>query len=164
MKKIVLSIIAVLMLALIAIPAFAFAGSIYKTEPATEAEKAAGKVLEALHERRKANNARGASELYAEKAIYKFHWGSQNELHVKEGRMSIYVALSGATLQGAELSDVTVKVVDDKTVKATGCMLIKIFAFGAKFLKNPEVKWKLCLEDKWQICYEEHSQAPAVRQ
>ncbi len=160
MKKLVLSLIAIL---LVAVPAFA--ASIYKAEPSTDAEKAAGQVLELLDAKRRANDARGASELYSEKGVLKFYWGSQNELKVMEGRMSIYVALSSANVQGAELSDVVVKAVDDKTVEATGRMAIKIFAFGAKFLKTSEVTWKLRLEDgKWLIALEEQSQAPTVRQ
>lgn len=163
MKKPVLSIIAIASL-LAAAPAFA--GSIYKTEPATSEEKAAGKVLELLDAKRRAGDARGASELYAEDAVLKFYWGSQNELHVKEGRTSIRATLSSASIQKVEFHDVATKKVDDKTVKATGRMKIYIFAFGIDWLKEPEVNWELRLDSdgRWRIYMEEQSRAAAVKQ
>ncbi len=159
MKRWVLFIIAAL---LVAIPASAV--SIYKVEPTTDAEKAVGAVLEQLHAKRSANDARGASELYAQNAVMKFYWGSTNELKVAEGRMRIYIALSSAAIQKAELSDVTVKIISGQEAEATGHVKIHISAFGNNYLKEPEVKWQLIGDnDKWSILREEHSQVPAVR-
>lgn len=156
--------IVLFMIAAVLVPIPAFAGSIYKTEPTTEAEKAVGKVLEALDSKRRANDARGASELYSEKAVMKFYWGSQDELKVMEGRLKIYVALSSATLQKAELYDVIIKVGGD-SADATGRMKTYINAFGSSWLKEPEVKWQLRLENgQWLISSEEQSRVMAVRQ
>ena len=86
-KKLVFSIIAVL---LIAISAFA----------ATEDETAVAKVLETFAAKAAERDSRGMANLFVEDGVMKYFYGTVNEPKIAEGRMKIYIVFSFGNVTG----------------------------------------------------------------
>lgn len=161
MKKLAVSF--ALMAVFVAAPAFA--ASIFKVEPATEAEREVGKVLEAFATKHSAGDARGASELYTEDAVYKYFWGPWNEPKTAEGRMKIYIVYSAGNVTGVKYHDVSVTKVEGDKAEATGSYVLRATALGFNFRRTADRAWKLRrdTDGQWRIYLDETSNALLTR-
>ncbi len=143
----------------------AFAASVFKVEPATEAEKEVGKALEAFATKHSAGDARGASELYTEDAVYKYFYGTQNEPKTAEGRMKIYIVYSFGQVTGVKYHDMLIRKVDGDKAEATGSYVLRATAFGLNFRRSADRAWKLRrdTDGQWRIYLDETLNAVMTR-
>jgi len=151
-KKLVFSIIAVL---LIAISAFA----------ATEDETAVAKVLETFAAKAAERDSRGMANLFVEDGVMKYFYGTVNEPKIAEGRMKIYIVFSFGNVTGYKVEDIKVTKVDGDSAQATGRVIVRATAFGANFRRESEVAWRLKrVEGAWQISAYDFKLAPMIRE
>ncbi len=144
----------------------AIAGSIFKTEPSTEAEKVVGKVLETLAAKDASGDARGAADLFTEDGVAKYFFGLQNEPKTAEGRMKVYIVRSGANVSNREYRDVTIMKIEGDKAEASGSYRAQGTAFGFKFVRTANIHWMLRREPdgQWRIHLEEWSNPELTRQ
>jgi hypothetical protein len=86
----------------------------------TEDEKAVAKVVEEVMAKRRAGDARGASEFFTEDAVITYHWGAQNEVRKAEGKNAIYVLFSSAGTQKIDYEDYAITRIEGDRAEVVG--------------------------------------------
>ncbi len=152
MKKLVLSIIAVLLLA---VPAFA---------GTAEDEAAVAKVLETFAAKAAVKDAHGMADLFTEDAVMNYFWGTINEPKKAEGRMKIYIVFSAGNVTSHKVEDVKITKTEGDLAEATGLVIVRASGFGMNFRRESEVTWQLKrINGSWLIYLYDFKLAPMMK-